>query len=349
MGQSFSIWCTCDNIPATAHCLTCADKQKKDYNDNILHSIKKHKQCMLKGQMLKGSRRNFAENLAQTLEIPDESIADYYSFGKVIGLGQYGTVKEAFSLDDPTQRAAVKILDLKCLSKTFKSIWCEVSSLKQANHPNIIKLLKVFKDEKKLYLVFEYIDGIDLSDYITENVKLDEEKAVWILRQICRTINYLHSIHICHRDIKLDNIMINPETLEIKLIDFGFATKFSDRERLKGKIGTPYYVAPEVLKGTYGKECDMWSMGIMTYYMLVGDPPFNAEDDNELFETIINNPVPYLTKDWKHISEEAANFVHRLLVKDPERRMTAEESLNHPWLDASPSFHSPESEIRIEN
>ena len=82
--------------------------------------------------------------------------------------------------------------------------------------------------------------------------------------------------------------MVNPDTLEIKLIDFGFSTKFSDRERLKGKIGTPYYVAPEIIKGFYGKECDMWSIGIMTYYMLVGDPPFNAESDNELFENIVS-------------------------------------------------------------
>lgn len=114
--------------------------------------------------------------------------------------------------------------------------------------------MEVFKDETKLYLVFEYIDGVDLSDYITERIKISEEKASYILHQICSTIDYLHSIHICHRDIKLDNIMINPETLEIKLIDFGFATKFSERERMKGKIGTPYYVAPEVISGSYGKE-----------------------------------------------------------------------------------------------
>ena len=157
-------------------------------------------------------------------------------------------------------------------------------------------------DAKKFYLVFEYVDGIYLSDYITERIKIDEEKAITILQQICSTINYLHSIHICHRDIKLDNIMINPDTLEIKLIDFGFATNFNEDDRLKGKIGTPYYVAPEVLKGTYGQECDMWSLGIMTYYMLVGDPPFNAESNSELFDIIIKHKVPFLKKDWEHVS-----------------------------------------------
>jgi calcium-dependent protein kinase len=123
---------------------------------------------MLKGEIMKGPKRNFSDILSKTLEIPDESINDHYAFGKVVGLGQYGTVREARSIVDPNVRVAVKILDLKGIAKTFKSICCEVSSLKQANHPNIIKLLQVFKDELKLYLVFEYVDGVDLSDYITE-------------------------------------------------------------------------------------------------------------------------------------------------------------------------------------
>ena len=287
---------------------------------------------MIKDKIKKSSKKSFAQKLSQTLNIPEDDIKNHYKLRKVIGLGQYGTVREGYSLGNPDEKVAVKILDLGSLSKTFNSICCEVSSLKQAKHPHIIKLLQCFIDEKSLYLVFEYIDGLDLSDYVTENTKIPEEKVKYILMQICSTIDYLHSIHICHRDIKLDNIMVNPETFEIKLIDFGFATKFSDRERLKGKIGTPYYVAPEVLKGTYGKECDMWSIGIMTYYMLVGDPPFNAESDNELFDIIIKYPVPYYKKHWSGVSNDCTEFVQRLLVKDPEKRMKSQEALKHPWL-----------------
>ena len=242
MGQAMGMWCVCNQISEEAHCNTWADDQKKiSSQDNILHSIKKHKKWMIKGKIIENSADSFARNLAETLEIPDDVITNHYSFGKVIGLGQYGTVKEAFSITDESEKVAVKILDLKTIAKTFKSIWWEVSSLQQANHPNIIKLLKIFMDKEKLYLVFEYVNGIDLSDYIAENIRIPEDKAVVILQQIWNTIDYLHSIHICHRDIKLDNIMINQETLEIKLIDFGFATKFSDSKNLKGKIGTPYY------------------------------------------------------------------------------------------------------------
>lgn len=349
MGQTFNICCAWEPVETDAHCLSCADTQKKVSHDNITHMIKKHKKCMIKGKFLQGDKRDFAENLRTTLDIPDEQITNHYKFGKVIGMGQYGTVKEAVSLADPNSRVAVKILDLKGLSKTFKSIWCEVSSLKQANHPNIIKLLQVFMDEKKLYLVFEFIDGIDLSDYITERIKISEDKAAYILQQICSTINYLHSIHICHRDIKLDNIMINAETLEIKLIDFGFATKIGDKDKLKGKIGTPYYVAPEVISGSYGKECDMWSIGIMTYYMLVGDPPFNAESDNELFDSIVWTEVPYLEKDWKHISPEGVDFVQKLLTKSPEKRMKPQDALRHVWMRVHSSIQSPDCDIRADD
>jgi hypothetical protein len=122
MGQTFSICCTCEQIDANAHCVSCADTNKLHNHENILATIKKHKKCMLKGQIMNGSSRSFAENLAKTLEIPEEPISNHYSLGKTIGLGQYGTVKEGYSLADPVSRVAVKILDLKGVAKTFKSI-----------------------------------------------------------------------------------------------------------------------------------------------------------------------------------------------------------------------------------
>lgn len=187
-------------------------------------------------------------------------------------------------------------------------------------------------DEKNCYLVLEFVDGVDLSEFIIDGYKLREKEVKHVMQQLSSTIEYLHSIHICHRDIKLDNIMVNTDTFDIKLIDFGFSTKFSDRGNLKGKIGTPYYVAPEVLKGVYGKECDMWSLGVMTYYMITGDPPFHAESDSELFDAIIKADVTYTKKQLKDISKEAQDFISRLLVKTPDFRMTAQECLEHPWL-----------------
>ena len=162
--------------------------------------------------------------------------------------------------------------------------------------------------------------------------------------------------------------MVNPDTYEIKLIDFGFATKFDGQGGLNGKIGTPYYVAPEVIKGTYGKECDMWSIGIMTYYMLIGEPPFSSDSSTELymgadnkpytkmkefdllFDNIVNLDVPYDHHEWERCSPEAIDFVQKLLVKNPHKRMTAEEAMEHPWIlgkdvQSSPSGTQPDSDL----
>ena len=167
---------------------------------------------MIKGKLINHSSESFAKNLAETLEIPDEDITDHYSFGKVIGIGQFGTVKEAFSITDKSYKVAVKILELKSIAKNFKSICWEVSSLKQADHPNIIKLLEVFMDKDKLYLVFEYVNGVDLSDYIAESIKISEDKAAIILHQIWNTIDYLHSIHIQYFVF----VFFNDKQIEIK-------------------------------------------------------------------------------------------------------------------------------------
>ena len=212
MGQTISVWWAWDRISAVAHCTTCADDQKKESHDNIMHSIKLHKKWMIKGKLINHSSESFAKNLAETLEIPDEDITDHYSFGKVIGIGQFGTVKEAFSITDKSYKVAVKILELKSIAKNFKSICWEVSSLKQADHPNIIKLLEVFMDKDKLYLVFEYVNGVDLSDYIAESIKISEDKAAIILHQIWNTIDYLHSIHIQYFVF----VFFNDKQIEIK-------------------------------------------------------------------------------------------------------------------------------------
>jgi len=295
---------------------------------------------MVKGEILKGKKKNFAENLSKTIEISNDFITNHYKQEKIIGIGQYGTVREAWSIRKPSTHVAIKILDLKGIEKTFKSICCEVSSLRQADHQNIIKIHQVFMDKKRLYLVLDYIDGVDLSDYIWESGRLSERKAKYILHQIVETINYLHSIHICHRDIKLDNIMINEDTLKITLIDFGFATKFDEKDPLKDKWGTPYFIAPEVMKGTYGKEWDMWSIGIMAYYMLSGALPFDKDKDWVLSDGGI--------KKIDSISYEAKDFVKNLLIKDPKKRMTAKEALNHSWLWEGEVPKTPQSEIKTD-
>lgn len=126
--------------------------------------------------------------------------------------------------------------------------------LKQVSHPNIVKILQIFKDAKKLYIVMEHVKGKELFDFIIAKNKLTESESVTIIEQLLKIVKYLNSLKICHRDLKPENIMINTKTLRIKLLDFGLSTHFKEHQTLVSPVGTPYYVSPEVLRGEYSKE-----------------------------------------------------------------------------------------------
>lgn len=132
----------------------------------------------------------------------------------------------------------------------------------------------------------EYVEGKELLNYVIEQFKLKESDACSIIKQLLKTIKYVHSKRIIHRDLKPDNIIINPENMQIKLIDFGLSSYYSDITNLTTKVGTPYFVAPEVLDGNYNKEVDLWSIGIITYTLLTGCPPFQADNVLKIYEKI---------------------------------------------------------------
>lgn len=150
------------------------------------------------------------------------------------------------------------------LTSLFHSIIQEIVSLKKWDHPQIIKILEIFKDKKKLYIVLEFVPGKTLLDHVIENYKLDESETCYILKQILKTIKYVHSKNIIHRDLKPENMMIDPKNSSIKLIDFGLSSFYNESQSLMTKVGTPYYVSPEVLLGNgYSKETDIWSVGVI--------------------------------------------------------------------------------------
>ena len=145
-------------------------------------------------------------------------------------------------------------------------------------------------------------------------------------------IAYLHSEGVCHRDLKLENVMFRDKSMtEVCLIDFGMA-KIAKGNHLGTKLGTPYYVAPEVLNGQYCLKCDVWSLGIIAYFLLAGEPPFQAESISQLFMKIYAGEVSFKNPVWKHVSSSAKNFITQLLSTQVNRRPSAEETLKHEWL-----------------
>ena len=174
----------------------------------------------------------------------------------------------------------------------------------EVDHPNIIKFYETYRDDRYYRIVMEYCPGGELFEEISNLGKFTEIDSCVILRQVLSAVKHLHDKNIAHRDLKPENIIfVNKSKLEIKLIDFGLSKILTDRDgMMKTKLGSPYYVSPEVLEGqAYGMSCDLWAIGVLTYMLLVGVPPFDGRNEVEIFNKIrtCNYDLP------SNISEEA--------------------------------------------
>ena len=161
------------------------------------------------------------------------------------------------------------------------------------DHPNLVKLFEVFEYRGQYVLILELCEGGDLFNYIKQNRFFDEKRAAQIIREILSAVNYMHKQGVMHRDLKPENILVDSESDTLKIGDFGTATPFNSASKFSELIGTPYYIAPEVLAGNYGPKCDIWSCGIILYVLLCGAPPFNGKSDREILEKIRLKPLDF--------------------------------------------------------
>ena len=209
-------------------------------------------------------------------------IRKVYKFEKLIGGGHFGTVRLAHRLSDPKIKYAIKSVLRSKIKQDVKSLEEELEILCQVDHPNIIKFHESYCDYRYLHIVMELATGGELFEKIVESQKFTEEKAALIMEKMLSAIKHLHQLAICHRDLKPENFLFadNSPHAEIKLIDFGLSKRFGtfNSNKLSTIVGTPYYIAPEVLKGSYDKSCDIWSLGIILYIFLCGYPPFEGDN-----------------------------------------------------------------------
>ena len=264
-------------------------------------------------------------------------MTDVYTVdSKTLGSGTYGVVKKV-SHNITHQVRACKIISRKKI-KNWERFQTEVKILQTLDHPNIIKLYEYFEDEKNVYLITEMCTGGELFDKIVEKEYFEEAYASKIFRQILNAINYCHKLEITHRDLKPENFLYETkeDNSEIKVIDFGLSkicnTKNTGKiERLKTRAGTPYYISPEVLAGNYDKQCDLWSAGCILYILLCGYPPFYGDDDQEILRMVQKGKFDFDGEEWDEVSKEAKDLIKKLITK-PERRLTAQEALDHKWF-----------------
>jgi calcium-dependent protein kinase len=228
----------------------------------------------------------------------------------------------------------------------------EIQILKEVKHPNIIALIDVFEDAKYLHLVTELCTGGELFDRIIAKTQsaeghFSEHDAAQLVKDILDAIAYCHDIKgIVHRDLKPENFLFLTESEDapIKIIDFGLSRHDNAEGIMKTKVGTPYYVAPEVLRREYTKSCDIWSIGVITYILLCGYPPFYGDSDAEIFDSVRTGKFDFPSPEWDDISATAKEFVRYLLQKDPRERPTALQAMNHRWIQMHVSVDGKVSE-----
>jgi len=266
-----------------------------------------------------------------------------YEFKTELGRGAFSIVYLA------TQRAtgqqfAVKVINKKDLGKDYeKNLKMEVDILKKVNHPNIIALKELFDTPDKLYLIMELVTGGELFDKIVEKGSYTESEASHLVHKIVSAVSYLHNLGIVHRDLKPENLLLKraDNDLEIAIADFGLSKIVGQQIMMQTACGTPSYVAPEVLDASgYDNAVDMWSIGVITYILLCGFPPFYGDTVPEIFEQIMVAKFEYPEEYWGGISKEAKNFIEKLLVVEPTKRLSAIEALKHPWLAGSGATHN---------
>lgn len=278
-----------------------------------------------------------------------EPISQNWSVSKkVLGKGSFATVriakkKPTAKLPDVPDVVAVKIVDKRDVdSEELPLLNDEVEIMARVDHPSCIKLYEMYESSNYLMLVVEMCTGGELFDRIVkryETGSFSEEEASKVVRQVAQGLKYLHTQGIVHRDLKPENLLYLTEAddADIKITDFGLA-KYTQADKpalMTTACGTPGYVAPEIIIGDgYGKEVDLWSLGVITYIILCGFPPFYDQNHAALFQAIRNCRYDFPSPYWDNVSDSAKDLIKKLLVVDAEQRLTADQILQHPWIVA---------------
>ena len=265
------------------------------------------------------------------------NLLEIYDVKNKLGSGKFGLVK--LGINKKTgQKVAIKIMKKSTMdSSDLELVRTEIEILKICQHPNIIRLYNVFENADYLYIIMEYCYGGDLFSYLeNRHFRLTEKRASTIIHQMATAVYYMHSFGVVHRDLKPENVLMTStdEDSDIRILDFGLSKILGPYEKCDEPYGTLTYCAPEIIVDEpYSKPVDLWSLGVMTYLMVSGKLPFNAEDENEIARQVVYDEPNYTRNPiWKTISPECLDFIKKLLDKDQNKRMTIKGVLEHKWI-----------------
>ena len=270
-----------------------------------------------------------------------------YKYKKLLGKGSFSVVQKATSVHgkvgDIPADVAIKEINSKNLTPAqLQNLSFEINVLSQLHHPSIVALFYVYHLPHKLFLVMEYLKGGELLNMVSDRRAYSEGDAVIIVRQVIDAVAYIHACNVIHRDLKPENLIMQDHSRDsrIKIVDFGLCMLTEDAVQMQGgggvaasgkltMCGTRGYVSPEVVRECrYSTKCDMWAIGVISYILLSGNRPFSTLS----FDQTLSGKYSMSGPQWRNVSDEAREFIARLLLLDDAERMSAAEALQHPWL-----------------
>eukprot|EP00798_Chlamydomonas_sp_ICE-L_P028848 gene28848-32036_t len=280
----------------------------------------------------------------------------FYEPGVILGKGTFGTTYLATE-KGTSNKYAVKVISKRKLGspEEIEDVRREVQIMHHlAGHPNVVCLKNVYEDKTNVCLVMEVCAGGELFDSIVKRGHYTEKDAAALIRVIVSVLLHCHNMGVIHRDLKPENFLLFDKSSEspVKATDFGLSSFFQEGQVFTDIVGSAYYVAPEVLRRSfgkeadlwscgvapevlrrsYGKEADLWSCGVILYILLCGYPPFYGDNEKKIFESVVNKTIDFKSEPWPSISEPAKDCVRKLLVRDPKQRATAQAILKHEWM-----------------
>jgi len=290
--------------------------------------------------------------------VTEQWVRAHWDTRTTLGSGNFSEVRLGVHMQRGEKRA-VKIIDKKKFlqfqnkRETHLTLSSEADVLLDLVHPGIVGFYEWFETDMQLYLVMELLIDGDLLQCILMHGCFTEATARRLFKELCEAVQYLHNKNIVHRDLKPENILLTSkdrDSMHLKIADFGLARKNMQSRDCRTFCGTPHYFAPEVINtfrdketsaAGYGKQADMWSLGVILYIMLSGIPPF---EEDGLYEQILEGKYEFDVREWTTVSPEAKELVRRLMTVNPKDRLSIEEALDHRWFRIPSACQSPRPE-----
>ncbi|KAK8585911.1 hypothetical protein V6N13_050881 [Hibiscus sabdariffa] len=277
-------------------------------------------------------------SLANRTVLPYETpkLRDHYVLGRKLGQGQFGTTYHCIHKTTGAVYACKSIPKRKLVCREdYDDVWREIKIMHQlSDHPSVVQIKGTFEDSVFVHLVMEICEGGELFDRIVTKGQYSEREAAKLIKTVVGVVEGCHSLGVMHRDLKPENFLFDSpgDDAVLKATDFGLSIFYKPGQRYSDVVGSPFYVAPEVLCKHYGPEIDIWSAGVMLYILLSGVPPFWAETEAGVFKQILHGKLNFTSEPWPNISESAKDLIRKMLERHPRSRISAHQVLCHPWI-----------------